>query len=339
MSEAHVLTRRDALRLGVGLMGGALLAGCRNAAERRPLAIANASGGLITTMAQLMRQQRFLEATGMPFEVFDVADGSKILGGIVGGSIDVSLMSGIAHVFPAIERGADLKVIGGAILQPALALYTAHDTITSLRDLEGRVVGSGSVGALIHLLTVALLRQAGVDPAKVQFANIGSSADVFRATVAGKIDAGVGPASFAADPSRFGLRLIEGGNMAESLSQFTYSAAWTSTQAIAERREDLVKALAAYATLYRFVQRPEAEPDFLRARTEVFPQAPQDEHLAEFQFIQKYRPFASELVLEPERLDYLQRLNVEAGSQQEILPFERVADMSLAAEALTLVNR
>jgi hypothetical protein len=44
------------------------------------------------------------------------------------------------------------------------------------------------------------------------------------------------------------------------------------------------------------------------------------------------------LVLGPERLRYIQELNVSFKEQKSVLPFERVADMSLAAEAVKLLG-
>jgi hypothetical protein len=62
----------------------------------------------------------------------------------------------------------------------------------------------------------------------------------------------------------------------------------------------------------------------------------QAEH--QWTFIQQYRPYAVDLTLSAQRLDYMQRLNVSVGSQKTVLPFDRVADMSLAEEALKLIS-
>ena len=331
------LTRRGAI--GNFAAGAAMVAigGCGRRASGREVAIANAAGGLNLTMAALMRRQRFLEDFGLDPDVTMVADGSKILGGIVGNSIDASFMSGFGQVFPANERGADIRVLGGGILLPALGLFTGKPAIHALKDLEGRTVGSGSVGALTYQLTVTLLRKFGVDVSKVRFVNIGSSADVFRAVSAGTVDAGVGQAGQIENAATYGVRLIDHGNMAEELGQFTYQGAWASARTIAERRDVLVRALAAYARLYRFVARPEAKAAFIAARRGVFPKAADVDHEAEWRFIDRYKPFATNLVLAPERLDYMQRLNIGFGVQKAMLPVDRVADMSLARDALRLL--
>ena len=58
----------------------------------------------------------------------------------------------------------------------------------------------------------------------------------------------------------------------------------------------------------------------------------------EWNYIQTYKPFAVNLVLTPDRLRYVQELNVSFKVQKSVLPFERVADMSLAADAVKLLR-
>lgn len=100
----------------------------------------------------------------------------------------------------------------------------------------------------------------------------------------------------------------------------------------------MVRTLAAYARLYRFVQDSGSRDAFLRARRSVFPNAPEREHMAQWSYIQTYRPFAVDLVLSPERLRYVQELNLRFRTQKAVMPFERIADMSLARDALKLVD-
>jgi ABC-type nitrate/sulfonate/bicarbonate transport system substrate-binding protein len=288
-------------------------------------------------MAELMRQQRFLESFGLAPDVLSVSDGTKVLGGLVSGSVDASFMSGFGQVFPAIERGAPLRIIGGGALVPVLALFSGKPGVKTLNNLEGGTVGTGAIGALIYQLTVTLLRKYQVDVSGVRFVNIGSSADVFRAVVAGTVDAGVGEAALIDAASQYGVHLIEHGNMSVELSDYTFQGAWTTERKIATERDVLVRGLAAYGQLYRFVQQPDSHIAFLRARRSVFPHAPDSEHELSWNYIQTYKPFAVDLALTPERLRYMQQLNLGFKVQQALLPFERVADMSLAADAVKLL--
>jgi ABC-type nitrate/sulfonate/bicarbonate transport system substrate-binding protein len=332
----QTLSRRKFLLLASGAAMAARSA--RATAKRTPVTIANAGGSLNLTIAELMRQERLLESVELDPNILTVADGTRILGGVVSGSVDLSTMSGFGQAFPAIERGARIKILGGGALLPVLALFSAKPNVKVLKDLEGKTIGTGSIGALIYQLTAILLEKYGVDLSKVRFANIGSSADIFRAVAAGTVDAGAGDVALIDNAAEHQVHLIDHGNMSIELKEYTFQGAWTSDQKIATERDTLVRALAAYGKLYRFVQNPNSKDAFFRARHSVFPNAPISDHQALWNYIQAYKPFAVNIALSPERLHYMQMLNVGFKVQKEILPFERVADMSLAADAVKLME-
>jgi ABC-type nitrate/sulfonate/bicarbonate transport system substrate-binding protein len=334
-----MFSRRELL---FGVSGAALL-GAVSApaiAATRPvrIKIANAGGSLNLTMGEIMRQQRFLESFDLEPELLTVADGTRILGGVVSGSVDVSMASGFGQVFPAIERGAALKILAGGSLLPALALFSAKPGIRTLQDLQGKVIGTGSIGALVHQLTATLLQKYKVDVSGIRFVNIGSSSDIYRAVAAGTVDGGAVDVALIENAAEHRMHLLEHGNLSIELKEYTYQGAWTSDRQIASNRDALVRTLAAHAKLYRFVQSPQAQDAFMRARKAVFPTATPGDNVALWNYIQSYKPFAVDLALSPERLRYMQSLNVSFKVQKTVLPFERVADMSLAADALKLLG-
>src|SRR5215218_7768519 len=145
-------SRRD-LMIGVGALGTASL-GLPGSSfgQARPANIANAAGAINLAMQELMKSQRFLEEMSLTPNVVNVADGAKIVSSLIGGDMDISTMSGFGQVFPAIERGGKLKILAGAMLLPSVALFTSKANVTSLKDLEGKIVGSGSTGSLVHQL-------------------------------------------------------------------------------------------------------------------------------------------------------------------------------------------
>jgi ABC-type nitrate/sulfonate/bicarbonate transport system substrate-binding protein len=315
------------------------LAMAASAAQLGPVTIANAAGSVNMTMQELMKQQGFLEEFGLEPNVMAVADGSKIFSGIVGGSIDLSTMSGFGQLFPAIERGANIRILGGAALLPSLAIFTSKPDIKTLKDLEGRTVGTGSLGALLHQLMVAVMRKHGVDVSKVQFVNIGASVDVFKAATMGTVDAGTGELAIIEQQDKYKVRLVENGNLAVELPEYTYQGAWTSADLIEKERDKLVATLAAYAKLYRFVQTPEAKDAFFKARKTILSNATDAENTIQWNVIQTYKPFATDLVLSEERLGYMQQLNIDLKVQTTMLPFDKVADMSIARDAIALLNK
>jgi ABC-type nitrate/sulfonate/bicarbonate transport system substrate-binding protein len=322
------------------LSAAALLAGCTRRPAHAPnqVHIATASGGLNMTMSELLRQQRFLESFDLDPDVVPMADGAKILGGIYSGSIDLSPMSGFAQVFPAIERGADLKIINAATLFPELALFSGKPNVQALKDLEGKVVGVGALGSLVHQLTVTLLRKYAVNVAAVRFVSIGSNTDIFKGVMAGTVDAGVGPSALIDDAGSYKVHALPNGNMSVELPEFTYQAGWTSSRVIEAKRDVLVRVLAAYAKLFRFVAQPSAQEAFISAHRTVFPNVPEREHLAEWNFLLTARPFSTDLMLSPERVRYMQQINLDFHIQKQMLPFERVVDLSLAQDAIKLLG-
>jgi ABC-type nitrate/sulfonate/bicarbonate transport system substrate-binding protein len=332
------LSRRDLLLRASGLpiLGLPLM----RAAKASPMVIkiANAGGNLNLTMGELMRQQKFLESFGLAPDILTVADGTRILGGLVSRSVDISTMSGFGQAFPAIERGAPIKILAGGALLPGLALFSAKTGIGVLKDLEGKTIGTGSIGALIYQLTVTLLQKYQVNTSGIRFVNVGSSADILRAVAAGTLDAGAADVALVGSAAEHHVHLIEHGNMTIELAEYTFQGAWTLARNIDSERDALVRTLAAYAKLYRFVQNPGSRAAFFQARRTAFTSASESDHEAQWNYIQTYKPFAVDLTLSPERLRYMQQLNVSFKVQKEILPFERVADMSLAADALKLLG-
>jgi ABC-type nitrate/sulfonate/bicarbonate transport system substrate-binding protein len=338
----HPISRRRILaRGGTALFGMLCPLGTRraaSAAEPIPVAIANASGNVNLTMQELMRQQGYLREMGLAPTITNVADGSKITGALIGGDVDLCTAAGFGQVFPAIEKGAKLKILAGACLLPTLALYSSKPGIKTLKDLEGRTIGTGALGALLHQLVVALPQKNGIDPAKVTFVNVGASGDVFRAAAVGTVDAGPGEAAIADQAGRYNLHMIAGGDLTNALPEYTYQGAYTTDKAIATKRDVIVRTLAAYARLYRFIAKPEAKEAFLKARAVVLKTSTPEEAELQWSYLQKHRPYAADLVLSEERLAYMQRLNVQLGVQKSVLPYAQVCDPSLAKEAIALIS-
>jgi hypothetical protein len=160
---------------------------------------------------------------------------------------------------------------------------------------------------------------------------------VFRATAAGVVDAGLGDIAILDDPERYHVHGVEGGNLSAEIPEFTYQGAWTSQHSIDTKRNLLVRTLAAYAKLYRFVQTSDAHDAFMSAWSTGLKDPDRRNGDALWNYVQKYKPFAANLVLSKERIDYLQKLNVQVNVQHEVLPFEKVADMSIAEDALKLL--
>ena len=304
---------------------------------RAGVRIVNTAGTFAATLQQLMKSQGYLEEQGLRADFLTVNDGSQIIGALLSGEADICTASGFSQVLPAIERGGDLRLVAGSELLLLHLILSCRPDIKTLKDLEGRTVGSGAIGALLHSIMIAIMRKNRVDTDKVRFVNVGSSADVFRAVAAKVVDAGPVELDFEGEAAKYGVHALPDGEFWNGLPEYTNQASYTAETAIRERREILVRTLAAYGKLYRFISSPQSRGAYLAARAAALRKDQQDEALREWTFFQTHQSFALDLELSPERVRYMQALNVSLGVQQAILPYEQVADMSLAREAVARI--
>ena len=329
------LDRRGVLRAGAVAAFGLIAPRPLTAADRFKISVVNTSGNTNIVLATLLKQEGIFEQLGLDATILHVSDGSKLIGALLSGEMDMCALSGFGQVLPAIEKGAKLKILAGGSVLGLQGILTKNPAVKTVKDLEGRTVGTGSVGALLHQLVVALLRKKGVDEKKVTFVNVGSSTDVLRAIVAGTVDAGPSEAWLQ---GRFGTHMLEDGRIYADLREYTYQASYGSDRAIATKREAVVRTLAAYGKLYRFLGEARSREPFVKAFATATGKENREEAEAQWQFYQDNKPFAVDLVLSEERVRYMQDLNVSLGVQKGVLPYEQVCDMSLARDAVKLLG-
>jgi ABC-type nitrate/sulfonate/bicarbonate transport system substrate-binding protein len=329
------LDRRDVLRAGAVAAFGLIAPRPMMAADRLRINIVNTSGNTNVVLATLLKQEGIFEQLGLDANILHVSDGSKLIGSLLSGETDMCALSGFGQVLPAIEKGAKLKILAGGAVLGLQGILTKNPAIKTVKDLEGRTVGTGSLGALLHQLVVALLRKRGVDERKVKFVNVGGSPDVFRAIVAGTIDAG--PCEIWLE-GRFGTHSLEDARFYADLQEYTYQASYGSDRAIASKRDAIVRTLAAYARLYRFLGEAKSREPFVKAFATAISKDNREDAEAQWQFYYDHKPFAVDLVLSEQRVRYMQDLNVSLGVQKRVLPYEQVCDMSLARDAVKFLG-
>jgi ABC-type nitrate/sulfonate/bicarbonate transport system substrate-binding protein len=302
--------------------------------------VVDTSGDTSMMVQELLKMKGYFDKFGLKAEILNVSDGSKVIGALLNDAVDVCMMSGFSSLLPAIERGATLKVLCGAGTLVGQCLYSAKPDIHELKDLIGKTVGVGSVGALLYEITVAMLRKHGIDEKLVTFVDIGSNSEVFKAVVAGVVDAGPSEIDVYATRAQYGVHALRDGKCWEQIPEYTWQAGYTSDRVIAEKRDILVRTLAAYASVYRYMTGPDSYEDYRKARAVALGKGDNDPVDTKFvwNFYQKYKGYAYNLVLNKEQIDYVQKLNISLGVQRKLLPFDEVADMSIARDALKLLG-
>jgi ABC-type nitrate/sulfonate/bicarbonate transport system substrate-binding protein len=304
-------------------------------AKPTPVTIVSTAGTTQLVLTSLITRMGYFRQLGLQPNTLTVSDGSKVVAALITNAADICPTSGFTQVLVAIERGAPLKILAGGAIKNFSALFSANPKVQTLKDLEGRTVGVGALGTQLHQSMVALFRKYGVDVAKVKFANVGASTDVFKAVSAKVVDAGASEVWLgAANPQ---VHIVEHGKLYDSIPEFVNQAGFASQSTIAKKRDVLVRTLAAYAKAYRFIMTGDSEAAFVAAGVAVLGQKEAEAVRTQWKFWRQIQPFAADLILPEDRVRYMQEHNLATKSQRALMPYAKVADMSLAREALKLV--
>ena len=299
--------------------------------------IVDAGGPHERVTVELMRRKRLYERFGLQPRKTYVTNGAEAAELLCSGGADVAMQVGFGPALVAIADGAPLRIIAGSNLLTVHAIYARDPSIRRLQDLPGRSVGVGRLGALTHQLIYAVLLKHGVDPESVRFVPVGNSATVFRALLAGEVDAGFGETDVFENQARYGVHALENGVLWRELPEFPNQASFATVDAIREKRELIVRTLAAHALLYRILHDPASRQAYRDAWTAALPKAPLDECDAQWSFYQRYHPFAADLQLSEAHVQYMQNLNIKMRLQHRALPSASLVDLSLPRDALGLI--
>jgi ABC-type nitrate/sulfonate/bicarbonate transport system substrate-binding protein len=284
-----------------------------------------------------MRDQGFLEQTGLDAELVKVTGPAKNLEGILNNEADLCTISA-TNPMPNIAEGSPAKIIGSAMKLTALSAFSANPDIKTMSDLVGRTVGIGPRNFLLHITMVALLRKRGIDDSKVKFVEIGSNAQVFQAVAAGKIDAGPSSVVSFYYQDKLGVHSLTDANMWTELPEYTYQFMYASDRAIKDNREAVVRTLAAYAKLFRFMQSPNSWDAYSKARTTALPKNDAEESQAVWKFMQEQKPYGSDLAIPDGRMSYMQDLLASVDAIKTKVAIEKLADMSMAHDAMKMLG-
>ena len=131
-----------------------------SAADPTPFTVINTGANDSLALQQLIIDQKYFERFGLAVTTSNVSDGVKLLAGILNNPGAVAMLTGFGQIFPAIENGAGVKLIAGALQPPDVVIYSGNPAVKTLKDIEGKSVGTGAPGALIYQETVAMLKKA-----------------------------------------------------------------------------------------------------------------------------------------------------------------------------------
>ena len=288
-----------------------------------------ADAGLI--MAGL--QGGFPEKFGLKVEILNLKSDVLGLKALLAGELD-SYEGGPAGAITADTRGVDVKVIGCAWPRIPHGLFVRAD-ITDFAQLKGKAIAISAPNAFPDLLARAALKKAGVSPDDVKFANLGSDSDRFKALMANVVQASVSSGEFlaVAPPD---VKLLFAGR--DLMPQFLRNCVMTSGKMIKERRDDVVRFLAAEISGARWAAKNRDEVikltrDFAGIKAED----PRPAFIYDESF--KNGDFDPEMNVSGEKMAWLQKLLVETGDVTKPVDPAKTYDDELRKAAIELIAR
>jgi NitT/TauT family transport system substrate-binding protein len=187
------VTRRSLFK-GAGLIASVIPAARpgSSAAQSRQIKLAYCSQLLCGVPYEVARSSGLFKAHGLDVQFVYTRGGAAAMQALVGGAVDYAATSLDVAIQAYANVGADIRRFAVTGRLPLFALVTAPRTanqIQSIKDLEGKTIGISALGTADHALTLYLLKQAGADARKVQFATMG--VNLLEALRQGQVEAGL----------------------------------------------------------------------------------------------------------------------------------------------------
>jgi NitT/TauT family transport system substrate-binding protein len=183
------MQRRTVLKGAVALAG--MLGAVPTRAAGKSIKLAFCSQLLCIIPYVVATSRGYFQKEGLEVELVYMRGGQAAMQALVGGAVDYAATS-LDVAQQAYAHGAAVKRFAATGKLPLFALAVAPQSagkITAVKDLEGKTIGVSALGNADHALALFLLKQAGADASKVQFATVGTN--LLEALRQGQLDAGL----------------------------------------------------------------------------------------------------------------------------------------------------
>ncbi len=312
--------------IAVMLLGGLSAAHAQDKVWKHGILEAKSDSGFIG----MVDKGGFGAKRGLKIEILQIKAGATLMKALISGEID-SVDMGAAESIVAGVRGTGVKIVG--CTWPGVPqVVLAKAEINSLADLKGKNVAISSPGSLPDLLFRGMLDAANVLFADVNLATQGADLDRYKSLVAGIVDAAVVSNEFEPIMPPNIKVLAKGGT---AVPKFLRLCLATNSKVLAERRDDLVKFVAAEMDAYKYAA---AHRDATIKLAHELTQAKPDDKRAEFITDQAIRDKQIDptLAIPADRIQWMQELFVKAGVIPKTVPVATLIDVSVQADAAKL---
>jgi NitT/TauT family transport system substrate-binding protein len=272
----------------------------------------------------------FAAKRGLKVEILQIKAGSTLMKALIAGEID-SVDMGAAESIVAGARGTGVKIVG-CTWHGMPQVVLAKTEIKTPADLRGKTIAISSPGSLPDLLVRGMLDAEKIPLADVKFATQGADLDRYKSLLAGITDAAVVSNEFEAvmPPN---IKVLMKANVV--VPKFIRLCLATTSKVLAERRDDLVKFVAAEMDAYKYATTHRAET--IKLAHEMTHAKPDDKR-ADFITDQaiKNKQIDPTLAIPLDRLEWMQNLFIKAGVIKQGVPIATVVDSSVRDDAAKL---
>ncbi|WP_166246345.1 ABC transporter substrate-binding protein [Paenibacillus turpanensis] len=192
MKKLGVLALMLVMAINLAACGGKTEQAPQQGAEAAKKEVKTLRVGYLNVMddaqAMLAYDAGFYEKNGLKVEMQLFSSGTDLIKGIVGGQLDAGVL-GFTNAITWGDKGAGLKVVGGAQLGYHSLLVSKDSDIKSVADLKGKSIASQKKGSTADIvLTGVTLEGAKLGKNDVQMQYVEPPVAI-QALAAGKVDA------------------------------------------------------------------------------------------------------------------------------------------------------
>lgn len=307
------------------LLAAALVAFCGTQpahAQTPTLKVGLPSLSMFTIVYHVAQDKGFFEKEGVKVELNHFESGSINIRALVARAVDVAdVETGL--IFGAVANGADdLRIIGTHSQRLHFALYAKKD-IKQLKEIYGRTFAISGIGGLPHLVILALLDRAGLNPEQVKMLTVGGTGARLSALAAGKVDATLGEFSpvIEATPDVHRLMVI---SQELPLYMAQGIAVWSDT--LASKRDALERMQRGLVKATRWAYENKAE--MIEAARKHLP-ASAEELGKVHDFYSVARVWAINGEIDAKSLAYMQELGLKTKTQTKSVDLGKLVNMDI----------
>lgn len=281
----------------------------------------------------LMAARRgFFQKLGLDVEIVELKNELLAQRAAVSGDIDSFEGS---PPYAAIATGSKLKVVGCYWTVLPYHVF-AKESVRSIADMRGKTIAIAAPGSAPDMVAHAIFDHNKIPASEVNFANVGSDADRYRAVTQGVVDATVVSGEYTPIAARDKLHSIA--TAREAMPDYDRLCLTMTENSLTARRPDAVRFLAGEMTGMRYAlsHRDEA----IALSKEITGQKPDDPRAAwVFDDAVREKAVDPDFPLSPERLQGMQATMVKAGALTRPADVGKMVDLELRKEALALAAR